>query len=137
MVESVDKLRAMYDAFARRDFDGAVQYAHPEIELHPAIEGLDTEKRYRGLDGVVEFLDQISSVWEAEWVEFQEVFEGPSDRVVLAERWHVRARDGLKLHFDIFDVYAFRDGLLARVDGFRDREAALEAAGLAAHPGEA
>ena len=109
-----------------------MEYAHPEIELHPAIEGLDTEMRYRGRDGVAEFLDQISSAWEAEWVEFQEVLDGPSDRLLVAERCHVRARDGLKLHFDIFDLYAFRDGLIGRVDGFRDREAALEAVGLAA-----
>jgi ketosteroid isomerase-like protein len=81
---------------------------------------------------VATFLDQISDAWEAEWVEFQEVLEGPGDRVLLAERWHVHARDGLKLHFDIFDVYTFRDGLVAQVDGFREREAALEAAGLAA-----
>ena len=132
MSANVDKLRAIYDAYARRDFDGAVQYAHPEIELRPAIEGLDTELSYRGRDGVAEFLGQISGAWEAQWVEFQEVVEAPSDRVLVAERWHIRGRDGLKLHFDVFDVYTFRDGLLARVDGFRDREAALEAAGLAA-----
>jgi ketosteroid isomerase-like protein len=129
---NVDKLRALYDAFDRRDFDAAVEYAHPDIQLHPAIEGVDTHREYRGRDGVRAFLEQISSTWEAEWVEFEEVLEGPDDRVFVAERWHVIARDGLKLHFDIIDVSAFRDGLVVRADGFRDRAEALAAAGLAA-----
>jgi ketosteroid isomerase-like protein len=129
---NVDKLRAFYDAFDRRDFGAAVEYAHPDVELRPAIEGVDTHPAYRGRAGVRKFLEEISSTWEAEWVEFEDVLEGPDDRVFIAERWHVIARDGLRLHFDIFDVYAFRDGLVVRADGFRDRTEALAAAGLAA-----
>ena len=42
----------------------------------------------------------------------------------------MRARDGIETGFQLTDIYTFRDGLIIRIDGFRERAEALEAAGL-------
>ena len=44
--------------------------------------------------------------------------------------WRVRGRDALQLDFELIDVYTFRDGLIVRIVGFRDRAEALDAVGL-------
>jgi hypothetical protein len=41
---SRNTLRAFYEAFNRRDYDVALQFADVEVELHPGIEGLDTNR---------------------------------------------------------------------------------------------
>ena len=42
----------------------------------------------------------------------------------------MRGRDGIEIDTEVNDLYAFRDGLIVRIDGFRDSADALEAAGL-------
>jgi ketosteroid isomerase-like protein len=130
MIENVDKLRALYDAFARRDLDAAVERMDPEVELRPAIVGIDSRSLYRGRQGCKEFLETLS-VWERQWVEFKEVIEAPGDRILVVEVWHTRGRDDINVDFEVVDVYTFRDGLVVRVDGFRDKDQALKAVVLA------
>ena len=49
-----------------------------------------------------------------------------------AESWHFRGRQDIALDFDIVDVYTFRDGLIAEVEGFADRKEASASLGLSA-----
>jgi ketosteroid isomerase-like protein len=130
MSQKIDTLRAMFDAFNRRDFDEALRHAHPDVELHPALTELDVRSRYRGRDEVRQFMETVTGVWEAYVVEAEETTEAPGDRVLVVEHWHARGRQGIEFDFELIDVYEFRDGLLARIDGFRDKTSALAAAGL-------
>jgi ketosteroid isomerase-like protein len=57
------------------------------------------------------------------------MIEVGDDRVLVVERWTGRAR-GIEFDMRFTDVYEFRDGRCVRVDGFRDKAEALEAAGL-------
>jgi hypothetical protein len=41
-----------------------------------------------------------------------------------------RGRAASRSTHPVVDVYTFRDGLVVRIDGFRDKKEALEAAGL-------
>jgi ketosteroid isomerase-like protein len=128
--ENVDSLRRLADAFGRRDFEGAVLGFAEDIELRPAVEGIDVDTLVRGRDELLGFWKQISEAWETQTVELTEVLEAPGERVVAFERWRVSGRDGLELDFELVDIYTFRDGLVVRIDGFRDRAEALEAVGL-------
>jgi hypothetical protein len=56
--------------------------------------------------------------------------ELPDGRILAVENWRVRGRDGIEIDTELTDLYAFRAGLIVRVDGFRDRAEAFEAAGL-------
>jgi ketosteroid isomerase-like protein len=131
MSQNIQRLRATFEAYNRRDFDDALKYAHPDVELHPAISELpDLDSRYRGRDEVKRFFEVITNHWETHVVEPEETIEIPGDRVLAVERWHARGRHGIELDFALTEVYTFRDGLIVRIDGFRERAEAFEAAGL-------
>ena len=52
--ENVEVVRRVLDALERRDFETAATYAHPDIEIYPAVEGADTDPSeipYRGGPG--------------------------------------------------------------------------------------
>jgi ketosteroid isomerase-like protein len=129
MPQSIDTLRAFYDAIHRRDYDDAVQYLHPGVELHPAVGGeMDVRRRYRGRNEVRQFMD----TWEGfeVTIEPEEIIEAPGDRILVVERWHFRGRQGIEVDIEVTEIWTFRDGLIARIHGCRDRAEALEAAGL-------
>jgi len=65
--------------------------------------------------------------WQAVTVEFEEVAEATGDRVLAVEHWRTRGRDGIEIVTTITNIYAFRDGLIVRVDGFLEKADALEA----------
>jgi ketosteroid isomerase-like protein len=76
--------------------------------------------------------------WLAEWVEgfdnwsldVEEVFDA-GDQVVTIVRQRASAKHGgPEVEMRIAQVWRFRDGLLARMDMYADRDEALEAAGL-------
>jgi ketosteroid isomerase-like protein len=128
--ENVEIIQRLYEAFSRRDFDDAVQYLHRHFEISPAISGPDWLDQYRGHDGAKEFWEAITEVWEMATVEFKEAIEAPENRIVAVERWRTVGRDGIEIDFQLTEVYAFRDGLIVRIDGFLDKAEALEAAGV-------
>jgi ketosteroid isomerase-like protein len=124
-------LRAFFDAFNGMDFDNAVRYLHPEVEISPAIGGeLDVDSRYRGRDAARQLLETISEGAEKNQVEIEDVIDVGENKVLQVELWHAIGRQGIETPAEIDTVYTFRDGLIIRVDGFRDRAEALEAAGL-------
>jgi ketosteroid isomerase-like protein len=129
MGDNLDVLRAMHEAFNRRDFDSVIDFLHPEVELHPGIEGLDTRVSYRGREEWRQYIELISEAWDTQTIEVQEIIEA-GDRILVDERWHVTGRQGIELDFHVTDVYAFRDGLVVRIDGFADKTEAREALGL-------
>jgi len=128
--EQLDSLRRLTEAFGRRDFDRAIQGFAEDVELRPAVEGIDVDTLVRGRVELRGFWEQISEAWETLTFELTEVREAPGDRLVAFERWHVSGREGLELDFEIITVYTFRDALIVRIDGFRDKAEALAAIGL-------
>ena len=130
MSEDIETLRAFFDAFNRNDFEDAVRYLHPVVEIYPAIGGqLDVNRSYRGRDGARELLEKISE-GVANNVTIEDVIEGEEDQVLLFETWAGQGRQGIQTPTEIHTIYTFRDGLVVRIKGFRDRSDALEAAGL-------
>ena len=128
--ENLDSLQRLTEAFGRRDFDRAIQGFAEDVELRPAVEGIDVDTLVRGRVELRGFWEQISEAWETLKFELTEVREAPEERLVAFERWHVSGRDGLELDFEIITVYTFRDALIVRIDGFRDKAEALASAGL-------
>ena len=132
--DNVETLYRLYEAFNRRDFDAAVQYLHPDGEVYPALEPVervgDTRGHFRGREGLREFFGTLDDAWEAVTIEVHEMSEGADGRILAVENWRVRGPQGIEIDTKMTDVYAFKDGLIIRCDGFRQHEKALEAAGL-------
>jgi ketosteroid isomerase-like protein len=128
-------VRRFIDAFNRRDFDAAVRYLAPDVELHewPTAPGAQT---YRGPEGARRALDSWFETWEWMQVALEEIVE-VDDRVFFTLHQRARGR-GSQVEVEIrsFNVYAFRDGSIARIQLFTERVPALEAAGLTAESEE-
>jgi ketosteroid isomerase-like protein len=82
-------------------------------------------------------VDETNS-WLAQWIEefdnwsvdVEEVVEA-GDQMVTTVRQHARAKHGgPEVEMRFAQVWTFRDGLLARMEMYADRDEALEAAGL-------
>jgi ketosteroid isomerase-like protein len=131
--QNAEILGSFYAAFNRGELDALLRYLDPEVELYPAVPLPDADAQYLGRRGMREFTRVAFETWDTVIVEPNEIVEAPGERVLAVERWHVGGRDGIELDFQLTDVYAFRDGLIVRIDGFRDKAEALEAAGLTEH----
>ena len=64
--EAIAVVRAIYDAFARRDVEAALAYVGPDIEWLPSGTASLTGRvePYRGHAGVRQYFAEVSEVWE-------------------------------------------------------------------------
>jgi ketosteroid isomerase-like protein len=128
----VEAIRSGWRAFNRRDFAGAVQYLHPDGQAFPVARPRHPREGgnaglLRGREQVRQFLETVSNAWERVTVQLGEVIVAPDGRLLAIEGWHIHGRDGIEFETMVVTVYAFRDGLVARLDSFLDRAEALEA----------
>ena len=128
--ENVERLRLMYEAFNRRDFDAALPYFDPKVEFSPGILPPDQDTDYLGRQGVREWMRAATEPWVKVTAEPIERIEISSGRLLAIDRWLFGGRDGIEIERELPTAFTFRDGLIVRVDGFTDKAEALEAAGL-------
>jgi ketosteroid isomerase-like protein len=106
----VDAVRAIYDAFARRDLDAALEHVAPDCELH--VEGtasvVGRDGPYRGHEGMREYFADVERVWEELELHAEDFRVVPGSVVVLG---HVTAvRDGVPLRRGVLWSWQLRDG---------------------------
>jgi ketosteroid isomerase-like protein len=125
--EMIAALRRVHDAFNRRDYEAAVQLAHPEVELVRAG-GMSSLK---GVAALREWMEP--DAFEEQRIEPLD-FRVKGDKVF--ERVHVTGRgagSGIEVDFVTYIVWTLDDhGLVKAAQGFLPHEEAeaLEAAGL-------
>ncbi|HEX2467538.1 MAG TPA: nuclear transport factor 2 family protein, partial [Solirubrobacterales bacterium] len=107
------------------DHVGAVSYLAPVV-----VYEVGQEMPARRPDEVLAMWKR----WEAEWERIEltpEEYIDAGDQVVLAVRYSGRGRaSGIEFEDRLFEVYALRDGKVARKRDVKTRSEALEAAGL-------
>ena len=80
---------------------------------------------------MVEFLEEYRRGWVDHVQELLEVIEAPADRVLALVRQSSRGlQSGVPIVVHFFEVITFRDGKVRRIEYFRHRSDAMEAAGL-------
>ncbi len=126
--ESLEILRRFYAVDL--DSQDLLQYLHPQVELYTGITTPDQHTRYVGRDGWTEFVRGATEVWESVVIEPSERLETQDNRVLAIDMWVFRGRDGIEIERELPTLFTFRGGLIIRIDGFTDKAAALEAAGL-------
>jgi ketosteroid isomerase-like protein len=129
----VEFVQRAYAAFNEGGVEAVIRdYWSPEIvwNVSPmAIPGLGL---YRGYDEARSFFDDWFGAfpfdeWEAEVEEFIDA----GDRVVAIVTQRGRGRgSGVTAKLEMGQVVTVRDGLIVRIDVYREREEALEVAGL-------
>jgi ketosteroid isomerase-like protein len=129
--ENVEALRSAYDAVNRRDWDAALQAAHPDFEwtTDPRVPNAGT---YRGREEVKRFFEDQTAAFETWAVEPERFFETEEgDRIVAFVKFRMSPKgSSAELEIQTAALWTFRDGKAVSGQGFAERERALEAAGL-------
>jgi ketosteroid isomerase-like protein len=128
---NVEIVRAVWDAYARRDVEAMQDRCTPDVVLTQPPEMPDP-KRYDGHQGLAQSIED----WPRQWDDFQldvvEVIDANESQVVAMTRQRGRGHtSGLELDFYVAFVLTLRDGKISRGDMFFERDQALEAVGLA------
>jgi ketosteroid isomerase-like protein len=131
----VDMLIDRFNAFMRGELSSAA-YAEgfdPQIELVWSGQRTypDTPQHLRGLSEIIAFAEQFREGWNDLRQEALELGEASDGRVVGLIRQSGRGREsGAPISIHFFEVCTIRDGKLRKIEYFRHRIDALEAAGL-------
>ncbi len=138
-VEIVHKALDVYNAFMRGELsveaavEAAAPVTHPQVELiwHGERAMPDQPQRLRGIPENLRFWEQFAGAWTEMKVEPLEFIAAPGDRVATPLRQSGRGREsGVPIVFHSFVVWTIRQGTVRKMELFRHRAEALEAAGL-------
>ena len=138
-VEIVRNALEGFNAFARGELEGqaveeaAARISDPQIEWqwHDELMTPGLPQYLRGVPEIIEGWERFSRPWTDLALEALEFIEAPDDRVVTAMRQSGREREsGIPMEIHFFDVWTIRDGKVRKLEIFRHRADALEAAGL-------
>ena len=124
--ENVDFMREAFQAFAGDDPLALAGLLSPDVEWQ-AVE--DPEPK-RGLEGVLESLGAWYDVWDETHIELEELIDGGTSVVAVIKfrGRHVGSRSDVTQRF--FQVWTISGGKITEFHEYRERDEALEAAGL-------
>jgi SnoaL-like domain len=141
-VEIARKLADLWNTFMQAELSPAeaaeaaaqlVQLFDPQVEQiwHDRRTMPDQPQRLRGVAELLRFWEQMRGAWLELKLEPLELIEAPDGRVLTLIRQSAQGREsGVPIVFHSFLVLTIRRGRMRKVELFRHRAEALEAAGL-------
>jgi ketosteroid isomerase-like protein len=129
--ENVEIVRQAVEAFNREDADEFVALAGLNVEWEDAIFWSGVTRTYRGRQELREWFNQVLEPWESLHVEVEEITEAANDGVFYCLFLTGRGKgSGVDTELRVWAVNWFADGKVSRRRVFRERDEALQAAGL-------
>jgi ketosteroid isomerase-like protein len=128
--ENVEIARRAFDNFNRRELTTAVEAFDPDADWIPYLAALE-EHTYRGRERIEAMWREVLGDFPDFRIELMEVVTDRGDIIVFKVEFQGMGRaSGADTRAAVFQVVSFCDEKVARVEGFRDRAEALEAARL-------
>jgi ketosteroid isomerase-like protein len=127
--ENVEIVRAMNNAFHRRDVEGFLAHLDPGIEWWPAADEPVTDV-HRGHAGVRRVVADILDVVPDLQAEIEELTVVGDRAVVCLHYWGRAEPSGVPVEIRETHTYAMQDGKVVEVREYRTKAEALEAVGL-------
>jgi ketosteroid isomerase-like protein len=128
--ENVEIVRQFSECWKRLDWDGMAELVDPNIEQHGTVGGVEEGRVRRGLSEIRRDYESTEETWDEHRFETQKLIDA-GDQVVVFQREYQRGRSsGVELVVDAAALVELRDGRIVRMQGYMDRAAALNAAGL-------
>jgi ketosteroid isomerase-like protein len=129
--ENVERLRAMYEAFNRRDWDALFRHTDLEFAFTYRNPGRTPDAGTRkGREAVVAFAEEYGGAFDRLIWEPEEFFDH-EDRVVAFVSVRMRPPGGaLDLVVPNGHLWTIHGGVVLSLESFPERQSALEAAGL-------
>jgi ketosteroid isomerase-like protein len=128
--ENVETVRGVSAAYARGDYDTALNGLSEEIEFLAPDDITGGGKVWHGREGTRDGIATFLAIWADYHYETRELVDC-GDKV-LEEGWQ-RGRgrgSGVEVSEPFYSVWTVRSGLVTRLQMIRDRADALEAVGL-------
>ena len=120
-------VRESIDAFNRHDTEAMLAMGSDDFVYDWTRSIAPNRGIYRGLDGIVEFV-------EDQWSAFEEIRIEPSEflargcHVGVPATVHGRGRGGVAVSANSAQLFTFKDGRLVRITLYQERDEALAAA---------
>jgi uncharacterized protein len=126
----VEIVRRVWESAERGDTEGAFALYDPAIVWESHYSGpIERGGLYEGHDGVRRFFREWLEAF-ATYEARAETFIEAGDRVVVGYRVSGRGKgSGIEIDMTRWNVYEIRNGLIIRVEVFKSKAEALEAAG--------
>jgi ketosteroid isomerase-like protein len=127
--ENIELLRRALEAF--NEGVSLIDELYTEdAEVWPAP-GFPEGGPFKGHDEIRRFFDGLREGWQPGMAAVAREFEEAGDTVLMSFEWRaIGEASGVETSSDWIAMNTFRDGRIARLQYFSDRDAALEAAGL-------
>jgi ketosteroid isomerase-like protein len=128
-VTNEDLIRAAYDAWTRRDIEALLEISHEDAEALPILGANIGASVYRGKDGLRDWFRDLTQEWERFETRVTRIDER-GDRALCTFNIYARGRaSGVVIEGEMYHLIDVRDGLIQRLEAFRDRDDALHALG--------
>jgi ketosteroid isomerase-like protein len=125
---NLDLARRGYDYWSNGDIEGMLDLATPDIEFVPAIAAGVEGGSVQGPDAFRRFFAELAETWETFLIKVEEYREF-GDSVMTVGRLTAKGRgSALELDQPWYTVLTVREGKIARMESFLDRDAAEERA---------
>ena len=129
--ENVKLVQEAFEAFVGGDREKAAQLVDPEVEFRGTVGGLQEGQIARGQSEIDQtFEAEDLEAWEERRLEAEDFIDAGDDVVVLLHEYRRGRGSGVELETKTAVVVAVSGGRVVRIQGYMDRDAALEAAGL-------
>jgi ketosteroid isomerase-like protein len=129
--EDVEIVREAFESFLGGDEEKTAQLLDPEVEFHGTVGGLQEGQIAHGQSEIDQtFESEDLEAWEERRLEPEEFIDAGDDVVVLLHEYRRGKGSGVELETETAVVVAVSGGRVVRIQGYMDRGAALEAAGL-------
>jgi ketosteroid isomerase-like protein len=120
LTEDIDVVRAIYDAFAARDLEWALEFVDPECEIHlvGTARRIGRTEPYRGHEGMRQYFADVERVWEELTIHAEDFRVIPGSVIVMGHVtgttdgepvrrsavWTWRVRGGRAVHVKVADM---------------------------------
>jgi uncharacterized protein len=128
--ENVAVIRRAFDAVDRGDLEGVGTELAPEFEYVATGAVVGIRGAYRGVEGFRRFLEWFWEAFDEPKVEIRRLVDVGDEVLTWATFRGRGTQSGAETSLDLWHVWTLRDGKAVRGRAFRNREEALEAAGL-------
>ncbi len=127
--ENVEIVRSVYARWSEGDFRATLDVVDPLV-LMVLGPGFPDSGAYLGIEGLTNYTRGFLEPWSHVTIEAEEAIDAGDSVVVAVHQRGVGSESGVAIDMRYFQVWSFRGRKVIRIEGFRERAEALEAAGL-------
>jgi ketosteroid isomerase-like protein len=129
--ENVKIVREAFEAWSGGDLEKTALLVDPEVEFRGTVGGLQEGQVAHGQSQIDQQFEEVDlEAWEERRLEAEEFIDAGDEVVVLLHEYRRGRGSGIELEAKTAAVVTVSGGRVVRLQGYMDRHAALEAAGL-------